>query len=415
MDVSSDSRWQTAAEGRPASSNNDVSNTSSLHPNLALKDGNHTLLQIAPAYIKAIMTPEDKSFPRLECPTPEGDRYDYLRSNTPTVLDSDMWITYLFALDLYQCVDILPRLLGSIVETMLFLGPGNCALSVVEGRSDDGTYEVLKLLGEAIGTIGAQYFLTTNEVDPTAEGVGRIKALAELRNQALWPLRDHREEFSVNSTVVFLNDVAICMEDILELIHQRLYQNADMTCAMDWTYVGHDPTFYDVWIARGMNGDTFFNIPEDGNWNSAWNLFWNNPDAQKSLYAKRPFQVFSCWNGAVAFTAQPLLEQKIKFRSAYEDECPQGEPKIFCKEMWNLGYGKVAVVPSINLEYSDEAAKKIKSAKGYVSKWVDGQADSAQIQWEQSPPPLVRCIPSYEHQTWVPWNESLTEVDYALR
>ena len=143
-----------------------------------------------------------------------------------------------------------------------FLGPGNCAPSVVEGRSDDGTYEVLKLLGKAMGTIGAQYFFTTNEVDPTAEGVGRIQDLAELRNQALWPLRGHGEEFSVNSTVVFINDVAICMEDILELIHQRLYQNADMTCAMDWTYVGLDPTFYDVWIARGMNGDTFFNIPE---------------------------------------------------------------------------------------------------------------------------------------------------------
>src|SRR5436305_6964072 len=163
MDVSL-TCWQTAAEGRPAS------NTSSLHPNPALKDGNRTLLQIAPAYIKAIMAPEDEYFPRLECPTPAGDRYDYLRSKNATVLDSDMRITYLFALDLHQCVDILPRLLGSIVETMLFLGPGNCALSVVEGRSDDGTYEVLKLLGKAVGTIGAHYFLTTNEVNPTAKG-----------------------------------------------------------------------------------------------------------------------------------------------------------------------------------------------------------------------------------------------------
>lgn len=355
------------------------------------------------------MTPEDDSFPRLACPMPEGDRYAYLRSNAAITLNSDVRIKYYFALDLCQCVGVLPRLLGSIVETMRFLGPKHCALSVVEGRSDDGTYEVLKQLREEIEAMGVQYFLTTNKVDPTADGVGRVKALAELRNQALRPLVDHPEEYSVNTTVIYMNDVALCIEDILELIHQRFYQNADMTCAMDWTYVGHDPTFYDVWIARGMNGDSFFNIPEDGNWNSAWNLFWNNPDAQQSLRAGRPFQVFSCWNGATSFTAKPLLEQKIKFRSAHKDECAQGEPKIFCKEMWNLGYGKIAVVPSINLEYSDEAAKKIKSAKGYVSERLNGEAGTAQIEWELSPPPLVKCIESYANQSWLPWNESLAE------
>ena len=65
-----------------------------------------------------------------------------------------------------------------------------------------------------------------------------------------------------------------------------------MTCAMDWTYVRQDPTFYDVWIARDMKGESFFNIPPDGNWNSAWNLFWNNADTQQRYHAHLPFQVF---------------------------------------------------------------------------------------------------------------------------
>lgn len=410
MEADADSSLETVNEERPTSTDKGAATLSGLHPSPALKDGNHDLLSLATSYTTAIMTPEDTSFPRLECQVPEGDRYDYLRSNNTHTLDSDVRIKYFFALDLHQCVGVLPRLLGSIVESMRFLGPENCALSVVEGRSDDGTYEVLKVLGKEIERIGAQYFLSTSEIDPTAEGVGRIKALAELRNQALWPLFHHPQEYTMNGTIIFINDVALCMEDILELIHQRFYQNADMTCAMDWTYVGRDPTFYDVWIARDMNGDAFFNIPEDGNWNSAWNLFWNNPDAQQALKAGRPFQVFSCWNGATAFTAKPVLEQKIKFRSAYENECAQGEPKIFCKEMWSLGYWKIAVVPSVNLEYSDEAAKKIKSAKGYVSNWVDRQAGSAQIEWVRSPPPLVKCIQSYADQTWVPWNESSVEL-----
>jgi alpha-1,3-mannosyltransferase len=52
------------------------------------------------------------------------------------------------------------------------------------------------------------------------------------------------------------------MEDILELIHQRLLQKADMTCAMDWIYGG--ATFYDVWVSRAMNGDQFFEVPQSG-------------------------------------------------------------------------------------------------------------------------------------------------------
>jgi alpha-1,3-mannosyltransferase len=63
--------------------------------------------------------------------------------------------------------------------------------------------------------------------------VERIKALAELRDRALQPLVDRPEEYSMSSTIIFINNVSLCIEDILELMHQRFYQNADMTCAMD--------------------------------------------------------------------------------------------------------------------------------------------------------------------------------------
>jgi len=216
-------------------------------PSPGHKDGNASLLQFAPSYVKAIMTPEDDSFPRLECPVPSGDRYEYLRDKSTNITDPSIRPRYFFALDLHQCAYILPRLLGSIVESMRFLGPKNCALSVVEGRSDDGTFEILKLLREEVERTGAKYFLDTNEINPTADsGHYRIQALAQLRNHALRPLVDHPDQYSTDVTGLFINDVAICMEDILELIHQRLYQSADMSCAMDWTYVGSDPTFYDV-------------------------------------------------------------------------------------------------------------------------------------------------------------------------
>lgn len=377
-----------------------------------LEDGNATLLRMAPAYVQAIMDPEDTTFPRLDCPLPNDHRYGYLKANSTDTPHGSTTSRprYFFALNLHQRATLLPRLFGSIVESMRFLGPHNCALSVIEGRSDDGTFEILSLLRDEIEGMGAGYYFNTSDIDPEArdriKAGDRIQALAELRNQALQPLMDcyHKGGSTDDSTIIFLNDVAICSEDILELIHQRHHQNADLVCGMDWTYVGPDPTFYDVWIARGMNGDSFFNIPEDGNWNSAWNIFWNNPTAQERIWAMKPFQVFSCWNGATAFTAKPFLESRIRFRRSLAHECPQGEPKTWCADMWRLGHGKIAVIPIVNIEYSDAAATRIKEAKGYVSNWMGrGGESDARIEWEPAPPAAVKCMPSYGNQTWVPW------------
>ena len=414
----SETTTATTEDASPAAPPNPPSNP-------LIQDGNATLLKMAPAYIKAIMDPEDTTFPRLDCPVPNDQRYHYLKADSTDMLQDSATASrpkYFFALNLHQRASLLPRLFGSIVESIRFLGPQNCALSIIEGRSHDGTFEILLSLGKEIECMGAKYYFNSSDIDPPADdriNAGhRIKALAELRNQALQPLMDHHKEEGSkdDTTVIFLNDVSICSEDILELIHQRHYQSADMVCGMDWTYVGPDPTFYDVWIARGMNGDTFFDIPEDGNWNSAWNIFWNNPTALERLTTGKPFQVFSCWNGAAAFTAKPFLESKIRFRSSLEHECPDGEPKTWCTDLWRLGCGRIAVVPIVNLEYSDEAATKIKEAKGYVSNWMGGVGEiDARIEWESTPPEAVKCMPNYGNQTWLPWEKQIGQPDPAPR
>lgn len=392
-----------------------------------LKDGNATLLELAPEYVKAILDPEDTSFDRLSCPTFKTTRYQYLQSTTSAKANrsgSKHW-NYFFALDLRECIQILPRLIGSIIEAIHFLGPHNCALSIVEGHSADGTYEVLLSLREELEKAGITYYLTTSDINPK---IGhRIDALAKLRNLALQPLFDNvSKAASSDTTILFINDVAICMEDILELIHQRQKQSADMVCPMDWVYLAANPTFYDVWVARGMNGDTFFNIPPDGSWDSAWNIFWNNNEAHTSLLSGQPFQVFSCWNGAIAITAKPFLDSNIRFRAELPGECPQGEPKSLCRDLWVNGYGKIAVVPSVNLDYSDEGATKVKAEKGYVSDWVSRGLEEKVIEWVKDPPEKVKCMPSYTNQTWPEWDApkgvkyvkrdslTLTEVDHSL-
>lgn len=57
------------------------------------------------------------------------------------------------------------------------------------------------------------------------------------------------------------------------------------------------------------------------------------------------------------------------------------------------------MVPVVNLEYSDDAAKKIKQAKGYTSSWVggDGWVDK-RIEWQLRPPDMIKYIPAYDKQ-----------------
>lgn len=219
-------------------------------------------------YVRAIFDPADTTFPRLECRRPDTAALQrYAAMLNDEIAASSEVVKFFFALDLTQCVELLPRLIGSIIEAIRFLGPENCALSIVEGNSDDGTPKVLAALRTHVEAMGTEYFFETSSVNPKAGE--RIEGLAALRNLALQPMLDDRRRYSEKeTTIIFLNDVAACMEDILELAYQRVYLEADMTCAMDWTYLGRDPTFYDVWISRTISGDSFFNIPEDGSWDS---------------------------------------------------------------------------------------------------------------------------------------------------
>ena len=373
------------------------------------KKPNPALLENSQPYVDSIISPENSSISTLDCPAPKDGRYAHLKSAMGSSQSKKAIPKYFFALDLHDCVYVLPRLMSSILETMHFLGPENCALSIVEGRSKDGTFEVLMLLREHIESIGAKYYLQTSDLHPGKNNTShRIEALAALRNIALQPFVEHPEQYVSDPVVIFLNDVAICTEDILELIHQRIFQNADMTCAMDWTFVGVDPTFYDVWISRTIKGDSFFDFPPDGSWSRAWDLFWNDDEALSHQENGQPFQVFACWNGAVVVTAKPFIEG-LRFRATRGSECFQGEPSIFCKEMWYLGFRKIAVIPSVNLEYNDESAKKIKAQKGYVSQWLERQDETRKIDWEQEPPSQVKCLPKFDNQTWFLWDEALPD------
>ncbi|KAK8088788.1 alpha-1-3-mannosyltransferase [Apiospora hydei] len=364
------------------------------------------------AYVKSILDPKETHTSRLQCPLPDPRRYGHLKSRYARKSP----VHYHFALNIRQCLNLLPQLLGSVVEAIRFLGPEQCALSIIEGNSKNGTPEVLAALRRELGKLMGDRvrIVLGDNIDPVSlgsPGGARFSRLAELRNMALQPLVQHAERYAEEATVIFVNDVAICTEDILELVHQRRALRADMTCAMDWV-VGDDgrSLFYDSYIARAANGDLFFDIPpETGSFGHGVDgLFWNEPVARARLEAHLPFQVFSCWNGAVSFAARPILERKLAFRTAREDlgECYGGEPQLFCKDMAFQGYGKIAVVPSVNLEYSIEKGETLKRLKGFVSSLVEDDGTKDAITW-QPPPDQVKCMPTFNNQYWRPWNDTL--------
>lgn len=104
-----------------------------------------------------------------------------------------------------------------------------------------------------------------------------------------------------------------------------------------------------------------------------------------------------------------MLEGEISFRSNVPGECFQGEPQLLCKDMWSKGYSKIAVVPSVNLEYSDARGQTIKNMKGYAGKWVGPEQDErSKIDWKPDPPDQVVCMDQGLHRSeWRPWNEPL--------
>lgn len=431
---------KTIPEKHPSGSAAVNSSSSKLEPSPSPsptpKPSKHELLAKAHDYIPSILDPDDDSIDRMMCPPINETRYSHLQETK-----SDTKPTYFFAINLRECVDLLPRLMGSVLEAIRFLGPENCALSIVEGNSYDGTLEVLELLKDELEEMGTPYYLRRSGLNPGK--ADRIERLAALRQMAISPITGiyvpeeeddpgdpppplEKLELAPGAIVLFLNDVAACAEDILELAHQRIVQRADMTCAMDWAHIGPEPFFYDVWIARTIGGDTFFDIPVGtGNWDHADWLFPWEPATKKRLDTGRPFQVFACWNGAVAFSADPVVRGEIRFRRSAKGECFQGEPQLFCKDMWYRGRGKIAVVPSVNLQYTDELGRRAKKDKGYVSDWVAKETDEDEeeegegrgrskdalppmkIDWKLEPPKKVKCMPVFNTQSWLPWNESL--------
>lgn len=273
---------------------------------------------------------------------------------------------YYFAINLYNSFDIIPDLFATLFRISAILGYHNVYVSIYENGSSDQTKALLRIFDALTKSVGLRVTIRTSTRTRGAFN-HRIEYLAEVRNQAfnpLYELRDSHNEYF--DTIVFMNDILPCVDDILELIWQSRRQNAGITCAADYMYhqelvsfavvmrvvcltemtVQGTPVFYDNWVSRDINGTALENAP--------FEAIFHDPQSSERFQLHLPIQVQSCWNGVAVLDPAPFYTPPyVRFRMASlaENECSASECSLICNDYWEAGYGRILMVPRVKLAY----------------------------------------------------------------
>ncbi|KAJ2924220.1 hypothetical protein H1R20_g12872, partial [Candolleomyces eurysporus] len=255
---------------------------------------------------------------------------------------------YFFAINLYNSFDVIPDLFATLFRVSAILGYHNVFVSIYENGSTDQTKALLRIFDALTRSVGMRVLIRTSTRTRGAFN-HRIEYLAEVRNAAFVPLHELRDaEGEVFDSIIFMNDILPCVDDLLELIWQSRRNNAGITCAADYMY--HEeiqaPVFYDNWVARDINGTALENAPFE-------KIFHHQ--ASSSRWQKHlPLQVQSCWNGIAVLDPEPFYRPPhVKFRMAKitEGECSASECSLICNDYWEAGYGRIMMVPRVKLAY----------------------------------------------------------------
>lgn len=145
---------------------------------------------------------------------------------------------YFFAINLFNSFDIIPDLFSTMFKVASLLGFSNVFISVYENGSTDQTKALLRLFDGLCKSVGIRVSI---RVSSRTRGAfhHRIEYLAEVRNAALAPLLELRDQDGETfDSIVFMNDVLPCVDDVLELVWQSRRNNAGITCGSD--YIFHD-------------------------------------------------------------------------------------------------------------------------------------------------------------------------------
>ncbi|KAJ6520477.1 cryptococcal mannosyltransferase 1-domain-containing protein [Mycena sanguinolenta] len=195
-------------------------------------------------------------------------------------------------------IEILPYWIKEITKVIHYLGSDNVFISIMEGNSWDGTAEMLDEWNATLDQLGVPHLIRTRDKTiPRPADMStanpRIEFLSATRNLALEPLVE-RGGYDI---VLFSNDVLIEAESIVELLKTKDGE-WDMVCGLDLMRWG----LYDAWVVRDRLGHLV---------SSLWPYFLEDAGRQ-AVMEEEPAPVFACWNGIVAFRADPLLPISLR-------------------------------------------------------------------------------------------------------
>ncbi|KAH8827126.1 glycosyltransferase family 69 protein [Flagelloscypha sp. PMI_526] len=247
---------------------------------------------------------------------------------------------YFFAINLYNSFDVIPDLFATLFRVSAILGYHNVFVSIYENGSTDQTKALLRIFDALTRSVGMRVTIRTSMRTRGAFN-HRIEYLAEVRNAAFVPLHELRDEQGEYfDSIIFMNDVLPCVDDLLELIWQSRRNNAGITCAADYMY--HEelgsPVFYDNWRSR----------------NAPFERIFHHPDSNQRFQRHLPIQVQSCWNGIAVLDPAPFYSPPhVRFRMAkiMDGECSASECSLICNDYWNAGFGRIMMVPRVKLAY----------------------------------------------------------------
>ncbi|KAF9511163.1 glycosyltransferase family 69 protein [Hydnum rufescens UP504] len=327
---------------------------------------------------------------------------------------------------------ILPTFFQELPVLLQHLGPQKVYISIFENGSSDTTPILLNLMAELLDSIGTPHriiTLGTSDIPNKEEGY-RIAFLARARNKALEPLYNGAAAREMRSRafdeVMFMNDVAHCAVDMVEMIYQKRKQGAHQACAVDWGGWGGQ-VVYDRWVLRTMSGRPFYRWedmvyyvrapdPEDGKEKPfSQPLLYDDEDRARFL-ANLPLQVFSCWNGATVFNAAAFFPpHNIRFRTARNDPDESGSPRsatdkasesyLMSVDLWKAKMGKILLVPRASVSYWPWDYYAYRKDAPLSDTFND--ADEM-VEWKLEPPPLVAMqdFARWEEvERWGAWDE----------
>ena len=270
---------------------------------------------------------------------------------------------YFIAATVHNMEKVIDDYIIEMKKLINYLGGENVIISIVEnGDSTDKTRERLVSFMEYLNdTLIDNRMILDHEIDDPRINKSdpnslennflsnlRIKYYAQLRNRCLDYIYEIPNLNFSNTKVIFFNDIIFEYENIINLLSTN-NEDYDAVCGLDF----YD-CFYDSWVSIDLSG---YSLRHDF-------PFFVNKEGQDLVINHKPVRVFSCWNGVMAFTAEPLKDKKIKFRYElnadrdiqyflnadqqfnYESECT-----YFHIDLYSLGYGKKFINPDVRVAY----------------------------------------------------------------